>query len=305
MKTYLTFVHALSPLHAGTGQGVGVIDLPIAREKATDLPYLPGSSVKGTLRDGFDDAKEQRAIFGSSEELNGEIPHAGSIQFSDQRLLLVPIRSMAGTFAWVTSPYLLSRFARDVQDCGTEKTPSIPDHPEIGRCFVAEPNARGRSALICEIGSAKKVILEDLDLDFEEHDAIRAWAKLIGEQVFPGDSMWQTMLALRLCVVHDDVLRFLLETATEVTARIRLLPDTKTVDEGGLWYEEALPTETILSGLLALTPTRQAMQGRTAQGLLDAVVGKTGNIMQFGGKATVGRGLCRVRIATNGNGAAK
>lgn len=49
--TRLYFIHVLSPLHAGTGQGTGVIDLPIAREKATGIPYLPGSSVKGTLRD--------------------------------------------------------------------------------------------------------------------------------------------------------------------------------------------------------------------------------------------------------------
>ena len=45
MKARLAFVHALSPLHAGTGQGVGVIDLPIAREKHR-YPYLPGSSFK-------------------------------------------------------------------------------------------------------------------------------------------------------------------------------------------------------------------------------------------------------------------
>ena len=47
----LLFLRALSPLHAGTGQGIGAIDLPIAREKATGIPYLPGSSLKGVLRD--------------------------------------------------------------------------------------------------------------------------------------------------------------------------------------------------------------------------------------------------------------
>ena len=49
ITTCLSFVHALSPLHAGTGQGAGILDLPIAREKATGLPFLPGSSLKGTL----------------------------------------------------------------------------------------------------------------------------------------------------------------------------------------------------------------------------------------------------------------
>ena len=55
MKSRLVFVHAISPLHAGTGQGVGVIDLPVAREKATGLPYFPGSSLKGVLRDACED----------------------------------------------------------------------------------------------------------------------------------------------------------------------------------------------------------------------------------------------------------
>ncbi len=44
-------LHALSPLHAGTGHSADVIDLPIARMKATGIPFVPGSSIKGTLRD--------------------------------------------------------------------------------------------------------------------------------------------------------------------------------------------------------------------------------------------------------------
>ena len=69
-EAMLMFVHALTSLHAGTGQGVGVIDLPIARERATDLPLVPGSSLKGCLREkyrgevdlfGCDDLIEERA----------------------------------------------------------------------------------------------------------------------------------------------------------------------------------------------------------------------------------------------------
>ena len=43
----LLFIQALSPLHAGTGQSIGAIDLAIARDRATGFPYLPGSSLKG------------------------------------------------------------------------------------------------------------------------------------------------------------------------------------------------------------------------------------------------------------------
>jgi len=34
-------LHALSALHVGTGQSVGVVDLPIARSRATHLPLVP------------------------------------------------------------------------------------------------------------------------------------------------------------------------------------------------------------------------------------------------------------------------
>ena len=40
MNTHILFLHALSPLHPGTGQGVGSIDLPIARERSTGNKLL-------------------------------------------------------------------------------------------------------------------------------------------------------------------------------------------------------------------------------------------------------------------------
>src|SRR5436190_24016746 len=114
MNAKLTFIHALSPLHAGTGQGVGVIDLPIAREKATNIPYLPGSSVKGSLRDEFNPVlSDDEALSRQKVTLQNQIfgpedaSYAGAIQFTDQTLLCLPVRSLAGTFAYVTSPYIL------------------------------------------------------------------------------------------------------------------------------------------------------------------------------------------------------
>jgi CRISPR-associated protein Cmr4 len=52
-------IHALSPLHAGTGHSAGVIDLPIARMAATDIPFAPGSGIKGVLRDTLMQARKQ------------------------------------------------------------------------------------------------------------------------------------------------------------------------------------------------------------------------------------------------------
>lgn len=294
MNAQLTFIHALSPLHAGTGQGAGVIDLPIAREKATGLPFLPGSSLKGTLRACCSNAQECRQVFGpESSEMQTENNHASSVQFSDQRLLLLPIRSLAGTFAWVTSPYVLHRFARDIEDAG----PTLPDKP------VPTIQHNESCAIAGETSKIKidmSVYLEDLalkNIQFDDSEAANDWATWIAERVFPHDRSWQEMLRERFCIVHDDVFSFLLDTATEITARIKLKANAKTVEDGGLWYEEALPTETILSGLALAAPTKTS--GITSARVFEILAELTNKTLQFGGKATVGRGLCRVLLADN------
>jgi len=289
MSTRLTFVHALSPLHAGVGQGIGVIDLPIAREKATGLPFLPGSSLKGTLR-GLCPEGDRSKIFGlETSEVDPNSNYASSVQFSDQRILLLPIRSLAGTFAWVTSPYILRRLLRDAQDAQVKlPTEIIPDIQDTNQCIIAGSTSKIRI-------NGNKVYLEDLDLQASENsDAatnIAKWATWIGQQIFPDDTAWQQTLTDRICVVHDDILSFLLDTATEITARIKLQENSKTVQSGGLWYEEALPTESVMWGLL-MTSTIRA----TDEEIFSTVRDLTSKSIQLGGKATVGRGICRVYL---------
>lgn len=298
MNTRLLFTHALAPLHPGTGQGVGVIDLPIAREKATGLPYLPGSSLKGALRTACPDtaeAEQQRKLAVFGPDTNAAHDHAGSVQLADQRLLLLPIRSLAGTFAWVTSPYVLHRFAREAKDTGLPPPAPIQTAMAEASCLVGE----GRALRV----SNDKVYLEDLDLTAQSEPAATDWANWIAEQVFAGDAGWQQFLRERFCVVPDNVLSFLLTTATEVVARIRLAEERKTVASGGLWYEEALPAETILAGLMLIAPTKEAYARYQvdAEQVIDTVRAIIADrTLQLGGKTTVGRGLCRVVMAKGG-----
>lgn len=302
MKARLMFVHALTPLHAGTGQGVGVIDLPVAREKATGLPYLPGSSVKGTLRDEFaPEGDEERnrdslrvRIFGP--ETNRADEHAGAVQFTDQTLLLLPVRSLAGTFGWVTAPYVLERLSRDARVAGVGGVPAdVPRPGDNGGAVVTADSA------LVQDGAGGKIYLEDLDLtsDAGQASAAGAWAGWLGTRIFPEDADWRRSLASRICVVHDDVFGFLLDTATEVSARIKMDDDSKTVDKktGGLWYEESLPAETVLYGLTLAFPNECTVvngERLTADAVLDHVRSRLSGALQFGGKATIGRGICRV-----------
>lgn len=146
METRLYHLYTLTALHVGIGQGSGVIDLPIAREKSTGLPVVPGSAVKGVLREELrPDAlplETWLALFGP-ETTAGQDLHAGALAVGDARLLCLPVRSLRGTFAYATCPLVLRRYARDL---GTDHPP-IPPWRRIRRRMPTIPSWRTRPRL--------------------------------------------------------------------------------------------------------------------------------------------------------------
>ena len=275
MNPKLLLIHALSPIHCGTGQAIGGIDLPIAREKPTGIPLIPGSSIKGVLRAMKATVPTlHRQVFGPDTDSASD--NAGSVQLSDANLVFLPVRSLRGTFAWVTSPYMLRRLARDARECGITLT-ELGTEPEEKRALVTG---------------------EKLDFTAKKSEPLGQLAEQIARLLF--EEADRRHFVERACVVHDDVMALLLQTCTEITQRIRLDPEKKTVAAGALWSEEALPVESVLAGLVVVSPVRQkdgtdpdpaAMLGYV-KGLAE------GGAVQLGGKASVGRGLCRVRLAS-------
>ncbi|MCF6355152.1 MAG: type III-B CRISPR module RAMP protein Cmr4 [Candidatus Polarisedimenticolaceae bacterium] len=296
MKTHLYHIHALTALHAGTGQGVGVIDLPIAREKSTGLPIIPGSGMKGVLREELrpeesDEEKSRKweTLFGPKPgEAASSGGFSGALTIQDALLLCLPVRSIYGVFAWVTSPFILERYKRDLKN-------SDLLIPKVTATTAIETTT---SALSRD----NKVYLEDLDLDIDKNSDADQVSKLIAAAVFPNDPTWQHEFKKRLLIVPDDTFSFLAETATEVRTRIRLEEGTRTVAKGALWYEENLPAETLLWGIIGCDRARNGGQQEHADSLMNAFIEKIipeGEVrLQIGGKATVGRGNVRWLIST-------
>lgn len=287
MNTRLLCLHARSPIHCGTGQAIGGIDLPIAREKPTNVPLVPGSSLKGVLRALVpDDVKDplHRAVFGPPTAEAHE--HAGGVQFGDVRLVFLPVRSVRGTFAWATSPYLLRRFQQDLAEAAA-KAPRAPVDVAEGSALVTKG-----TRLVAD----KRVVFEDFDFEARDSAELTQFAEAVAALFFDHADD-RAHFAGRACLVHDDVMAVLLQTATEITARIRLDPDKKTVERGALWTEEALPVETLLAGLVVATPTGRGPGAADLLKHVKTLIDRQRGAMQVGGNATVGRGLCRVRIA--------
>ncbi|RJS21359.1 type III-B CRISPR module RAMP protein Cmr4 [Corallococcus sp. H22C18031201] len=292
MESRPYLLHALSPLHAGTGQSVGVIDLPIARFRATHIPYVPGSSIKGVLREARRERMsepEWQALFGPQRTVMGaegdemrQEDHAGALVVSDARLLAMPVRSFHGTFALVTSPLLLELARRDL--VGLPKLPS-----RIPRLKGEAMACVGTHGSVVVSPTHQRLFLEDLDLDVSKSPLVDEWAQLLAHAL-PSEA---ELMGERLVVVDDETMSFLMETATQVDTRVRIRHDTGTVAQGQLWTEESLPAESLLVGILAAAPSFSPKAPMSATQVLARATQEV-SILQLGGKATVGRGRCQL-----------
>lgn len=297
-KAKVYWLHALTSLHVGAGRGVGFIDLPIMREKATNWPIVPGSSIKGVLRDAYTPKNKEneqwpdliKVAFGQRENNDGgkkekeDTTCAGALVLTDARIVLLPIRSLYGTFAYVTSPLVLQRLKRDLDSCEFNQVPEVPEFTEDeGYCKLPEEESKLYS-------EKQEVFLEDYDFQAKKCPLTQQWADYFSEILF-SENAWKKLFKERFVIVPDHTFDFLVATGTEVNARIRIKDNTKTVTDGGLWYEEALPAETVMAGIAWCDRTFDE-KIKSEKVILNTFCSKE-LLIQVGGKATVGKGRVR------------
>ncbi len=272
------FLHCLTPLHVGTGQGIGAIDMPIMRERTTEWPLVPGSSLKGVMRDYYQTRKQDKdwinQAFGQSGDREGT---AGSLIFSDSRILAFPVASLKGTFAYVTCPLVLKRLRRDVE-AGDVKwdwtgwNDLLHGSDSIGEsdCWAGPDVVHGQN-----------VVLDEFTFTARSNPAFDAWSHSLSKRIFlSGED--QTILSRRLVLVSDEAFQYFVTMCCEVVPRIRISEESKTVADGALWSEEYLPTESILYGL------------RWCDSRFDQSDQLTRNtVLQVGANTTIGKGRVR------------
>lgn len=280
--TLLT-LYAQTNIHAGTGQNtVSSIDLPIQREAHTGYPCVYGSATKGALRAKFDadsDKNTTNRLFGS--ETTGDNGNAGCLAITDTRLLLLPVRSLTSHFKWVTCPALLNRFAQDMARMG-KSTPSVIE-------------TQGETAVIHTSAAQGDLYLEEYRLTTLAKD-LNAWIDSLA-QLMPPES--KAALEAQLTIVSDDLFAFLAQNSTPVHAHNAIDSDTKTVKAGALWWEESLPSDTLLYTCIHAFNGREMGEDKklkpvSAEDNLAAFTSVINNkpYLQIGGNETVGMGFC-------------
>lgn len=330
----LYLVHALTPLRVGADQGIGAIDLPTLREAHTGWPILPGSSVKGVLREQAEvhfgrDAPEVRSIFGPPTELAGD--YRGGMVFGDAYPLLLPVRSLAGTFAWVTCAQVLRRLERDAAEAKVSlECPAAA--PESGVRLPSNPrvDTTTDSELVVDRSTPgpQHVLLEDLCFDVTPDRKLATLGNTIARWTWPAKEMALDFLLRRLALVPDDVFSYLCRHRLEVRARVAIKDSTGTVSHGP-WTEELIPAETVLCGILQGrgTTVRTRKPGNQDAGRnvndedLEAKVNETDEkkgpdavladlrkvlkeprVLRLGGHGSVGLGRARVTLVADTRG---
>ncbi len=269
MNTKIMTIFTRTPLHVGAGSSVGAIDSPIARERHTRIPVIPGSGLKGVISDLWGDRVENSeaiVLFGNGDSNNSA---AGALLIGEAKVLAFPVRSAKNAFAWVTCPLALQRFQRDAGITELD----IPAPSEM-KCYASN-----------ELKINDHVILEEYCFEFiaDNSNVVREFKKIFA------DATWSTV-GERLAIISDEMFSFFVENACEVVTRTRINDKTGTVDKGALFNQEQVPSETMLYTTVGTFKEKSHLEKLVAK-LKD-----NGDLIQVGGDETTGLGVCSVNF---------
>ena len=286
-QRFLLTLYTRSPLHVGCGTSVDIVDMPVMRERITNFPVIPSSSLKGVLRQqarnvfGDEVSTTVQVLFGEESNAKDVEHHAGAVITGEGKLLAFPVRSLKGCFAWITCPTALRRFQRD-----WDVEISVPKI-EPDQCIAGD-----------DINSKGMVVLEEYPLEVAKDGNLAEVATALA--CVCDDPVWQSELARRLAVVSDENFQHFVTATTEIVARIQMDPKTRTNKQ--LFNQENIPCEALFYSVCTILGNRRPGDGsQPGEEFLNLFPDKKA-LLQIGGDETVGLGLCEVKLLAQEGG---
>jgi CRISPR-associated protein Cmr4 len=314
MQTKILYLFTRTPLHVGAGASVGAIDQPVQRERHTGFPIIPATSLKGSFADAWNDGlKDEEAdkngkisrvrvtnkgehsesawLFGSDNDKHAA---AGSLLFSEARVLAFPVRSAKGSYGWITCPLMLQRAKRDGVLCSAIPTAEPKDDEAIF-------NESGPLSLNVNVKGVERtqIVLEEYtftNTNAYPGELAKELAGLIRDELFQS-------ITDRLVILSNGMMSHFVSTTCEIAQHVRINDETGTAEEGGLFNQENVPSETLFYSVLHATNGRgpqfgpkgsdMKTAGQAHRAFEDMLKGK---IFQFGGDASTGLGFCTVEM---------
>jgi CRISPR-associated protein Cmr4 len=289
------FLYCVSPVHMGAGTALGLIDNPIQRERHTEYPIFAGSGLKGALRHGLDwPSSAVKTVFGPDVRESAE--QAGAVSLGDAQLVVFPVRSPKRGFVYVTSAMALARAARLLTVAGITTNWSLDPVPE-GQCRIVNPDLLHND----------KVALESFELTVQISPPLRAVSAWLADNALPRSAAYQFFrdkMRDDLVLLTDEDFGYFVRNATLVEPHVSIDDISGTAKDGGLFYTENLPPESLLLAPVMASRERRK-DGLSAEQVMDLLVKGNGNgtsgihdrQIQIGGDATTGRGQVMLTIA--------
>ena len=272
-------------LHMGTGDEIGIVDMPIQREKHTGFPKMEASGIKGVLLDDFNkktklateplyNSENRIHIFGAENGQDG----AGNLQITDGKLLFLPVRTGKNVFGWITCPYILNRFFNDcLQRNDDDKYESIISPNNYGNIYKLELVVDPKEDM-----DKKRIIIEEFS--FSVLESIPFPVRLLKET--DSNEFIKSKFDNDLYVVSDDVFSYFSQMGTEINTRIKIGEDG-VAENKALFTEEYLPEQSILYSMIDNLNGNDSVEEYIKEFDKRA-------IFQFGANASIGKGLTSV-----------
>jgi CRISPR-associated protein Cmr4 len=202
------------------------------------------------------------------------------------------VRSAKGSFAWLTCPLAIQRYAR-------ERGVALPSSVASVFPCSEEDCLAGDDVVFKKTAAAgnqpvNAVVLEEYGFTVKG-GVPPAVAELLSG-ILPEDELWKSM-PKRLVIVTDGIYSHFCATACEVQQRIQINDQTGVVRDGALFNQENVPSETLFYAVVAeRARVRAGADSERKDGIkeLAAKLKSVNNILQIGGDETIGLGFCSV-----------
>jgi len=241
---HLLLAVAQTPIHAGAGPSTQPLDLPVQRSAISGFPLLRGSELRGSLAQqlferykGFHLWKRLiELVFGFA----GEKARAGSFDVLDAHILLFPVPSLYGVYAYVTCPLLLYHFSLRASKVAIDLAKVAGELAESHSKMLSEHKVvvEKESSIVGEDGTVYLHPL--LRFKVERDKRLDNLSNLLAGRL---ESLGLEVRG-HLALLDDDPASYTIRHSMIPQPRVRLDYKTKTVSTG-LWQEELVPRYTI------------------------------------------------------------
>gem|GEM_PF-4377176 len=274
MNKELYFIKTVTPLYIGSQDERFEVDKPVVRD-VFDVPYIPGSSLKGALRRYFgkDHKSKVENVFGNNE-------NPSKVKFVDAIPLILLAREIERMFLYVVpfiyfekfldyvevvDPNLASALRAEFENLKEEskgETIALVADEDIGNktIYLNEHNIKTKHIDMNSCENIKKLI-EKLEKEFNLPELLNRIVFLFGDET--GDIINRSLI---------------------VYQRNRLEDDVKRAKPGALWAEEYIPYNSIFVSIIMYD-----------EDIVDQIKVLKNVYTFLGGLETIGKGFCEIK----------